>query len=291
MYLFLPTAKNECYTVLTVDVYMTKKKRILFIDDDKLLGDVLTRKIEKEGYEVILVTDGAEGLHHISSDKPDLVLLDILLPTMNGYEVLEAKQKDPTLTNIPIIIISDSGQPVDMERARILGVKDYLIKARLDPQEVMNKINSYLGGPEASDKGVKRLAGQKILWVEDDQFLSSILAVKLSHEGSVGLYAKNGEEALEILGRETPDIILLDLLLPGMTGFEVLQAIRTNSKMTNVPIIVLSNLGQKEDMEKTKELGATKYLIKAEHDLDDIVNEVAKALADRAAVPSPAPTA
>lgn len=291
MYLFLPTAKNECYTVPTVDVYMTKKKRILFIDDDKLLGDVLTRKIEKEGYEVILVTDGAEGLHHISSDKPDLVLLDILLPTMNGYEVLEAKQKDPTLTNIPIIIISDSGQPVDMERARILGVKDYLIKARLDPQEVMNKINSYLGGPEASDKGVKRLAGQKILWVEDDQFLSSILAVKLSHEGSVGLYAKNGEEALEILGRETPDIILLDLLLPGMTGFEVLQAIRTNSKMTNVPIIVLSNLGQKEDMEKTKELGATKYLIKAEHDLDDIVNEVAKALADRAAVPSPAPTA
>jgi CheY-like chemotaxis protein len=76
-----------------------------------------------------------------------------------------------------------------------------------------------------------------------------------------------------------------------MTGFEVLQAIRANSKMTNVPIIVLSNLGQKEDMEKTKELGATKYLIKAEHDLDDIVNEVAKALADRAAVPSPAPTA
>lgn len=260
---------------------MTKKKRVLFIDDDKLLGDVLTRKIEKDGYEVILVTDGAEGLHHISSDKPDLVLLDILLPTMNGYEVLEAKQKDPTLTNIPIIIISDSGQPVDMERARALGVKDYLIKARLDPQEVMNKINAYLGGPEVSDKGVKRLSGQKILWVEDDQFLSSILAVKLSHEGSVGFYAKNGEEALEILGRETPDIILLDLLLPGMTGFEVLQAIRANSKMANVPIIVLSNLGQKEDMEKTKQLGATKYLIKAEHDLDDIVNEVAKALAER----------
>ncbi|MBI2030208.1 response regulator [Candidatus Kaiserbacteria bacterium] len=270
---------------------MTKKKRVLFIDDDKLLGDVLTRKIEKEGYEVILVTDGAEGLHHISSDKPDLVLLDILLPTMTGYEVLEAKQKDPTLTNIPIIIISDSGQPVDMERARTLGVKDYLIKARLDPQEVMNKINSYLGGPEAGDKGVKRLAGQKILWVEDDQFLSSILAVKLSHEGCVGFYAKNGEEALEILSRETPDIILLDLLLPGMTGFEVLQAIRANSKMANVPIIVLSNLGQKEDMEKTKELGATKYLIKAEHDLDDIVNEVAKALAQRAAPPSPAPAA
>ncbi|MBI5004343.1 response regulator [Candidatus Kaiserbacteria bacterium] len=263
------------------------QKHILFIDDDKLLGDILIHKIEKEGYKVTAAMDGAQGLERMKVEKPDLVLLDVLLPTMTGYEILEAKQKDLALANIPVIIISDSGQPVDIERARTLGVKDYLIKARLDPTEVLLKINAYLGTPESSPtKNTGKLAGRKILWVEDDQFLSSILAVKLSHEGCAGLYAKNGEEAIEILNREIPDIILLDLLLPGMTGFDVLKAIRSNPKLSNVPIIVLSNLGQKEDMEKTKELGANKYLIKAEHDLDDIVNEVIKALDEKKATAS-----
>jgi len=134
-----------------------------------------------------------------------------------------------------------------------------------------------------------RLSKQKILWVEDDQFLSSILAVKLSHEGCTGFYAKDAEEALEILNREVPDVILLDLLLPGMSGFDLLKTIRENPRMAQVPLIVLSNLGQKEDIDKTKALGATKYLIKAEHDLDDIVNEVAKVLTEKTPVPTAAP--
>jgi len=272
-----------------------KKKLVLFIDDDALLGDILTHKIKNEGYDVILVSDGAEGFKKISSEKPDLILLDVLLPTMNGYEILEAKQKDTSIAAIPVIIISDSGQPVNVERARALGVKDYLIKAQLDPEEIAAKVRSYLGNenvvtPAIKDTIPKRLLAQKILWVEDDQFLSSILAVKLSHEGCLGLYAKNGEEALEILKQEVPDIILLDLLLPGMTGFEVLKAIRQDSRLAQVPVIVLSNLGQKDDMDKTKTLGATKYLIKAEHDLDDIVNEVASALAERVSTPTPVAT-
>lgn len=265
------------------------KKRILFIEDEQVLGDVLTKKLQGAGYEVTLVRDGGEGLKQIGAQKPDLILLDIILPTMNGYEILEERKKDPSLAGIPVIIISNSGQPIEIDRALALGVKDYLVKAQIEPEEVIAKVRAYVGEGESAvaDPAAQHLAHHKILWVEDDQFLSSILAVKLSHEGCTGLYAKNGEEALGILDHETPDAILLDLLLPGMSGFEFLKAVRANPRLSHVPVIILSNLGQKEDIEKTKELGASKYLVKAEHDLDDIVNEVAKTLAEtKAAAPA-----
>jgi len=143
--------------------------------------------------------------------------------------------------------------------------------------------NIKTGSPEITAAApVLRLTNQKVLWVEDDPFLSTILAAKLAHEGCVYFHAKNGEEALYIAEHDVPDIILLDLLLPGMTGFDILKAIRANARIAQIPVIVLSNLGQKEDVEKSKELGAVKHLVKAEHDLDDIISEVAKVLKDKA---------
>jgi len=257
------------------------KKRILLIEDDPFLGDVLTQKLHDEGYDITLVRDGAEGLKQFQAQKPDLVLLDIILPTMNGYEILEARQKDPVLVSIPVIIISNSGQPVEIDRALALGVKDYLIKAQLDPQEVFEKVRVYLGdnsGQTKKESNAALLAQKKILWVEDDQFLSSILATKLAHDGCTGIYAANGEEALKLAEKEIPDAILLDLLLPGMSGFEVLKALHENPHLSSIPVIVLSNLAQKEDVDRTKAYGAVKYLVKAEHDLDDIIGEVVQVL-------------
>ena len=260
----------------------TMKRRILFIEDDPFLGDVLTQKLRHEGYDVSLVQDGAEGLKQMALQKPDLVLLDIILPTMNGYEILEERQKDPVLYAIPVIIVSNSGQPVEIDRALALGVKDYLVKAQLEPEEVLAKIRMCIGdGEQQTNTTATQLAGKKILYVEDDRFLSDILAVKLSHEGCIGLYATTGEEALEILKHEMPDVILLDIILPGIDGLGVLKAVRENPNLAHLPVIVLSNLGQKEDMEKAKALGATKYFIKAEHDINEIFNEVVKVLNEK----------
>ena len=108
-------------------------KKVLLIEDDVFLGDVLLEKLKKEDYDAHISRDGAEGLEKIKELKPDLVLLDIILPTMNGYEILEAKLKDPSIAKIPVIIISNSGQPVEINRALTLGVKDYFIKAQFDP--------------------------------------------------------------------------------------------------------------------------------------------------------------
>ncbi len=262
--------------------------KILIIEDDIFLGDVLMQKLKSRGYEALLSRDGTSGLKQIRQQHPDLVLLDIILPQMNGYEVLEAKQKDPTIASIPVIVISNSGQPLEINRALALGVKDYLVKAQFDPEEVIVKVRLQLSqvGESATSaaekstelkpasKGSTDLAGKKIMWVEDDKFLSEIIARKLSMQGCVLFHATEGTEALKILEKEELDLILLDILLSGIDGFEILKRIKSGEKTKHIPVILLSNLGQKEDIEKGKMLGAARFLIKAMMTLDEIVEEI-----------------
>ncbi len=113
-----------------------------------ILGDVLNLKLKNTGFEVMLVRDGIEVYEAIKSFNPNLVLLDIILPNMNGYEILEAKQKDPTIAQIPVIIVSNLEQSVEISRALALGAKDYLIKAQVDPDEVLAKVQTQLGNNE-----------------------------------------------------------------------------------------------------------------------------------------------
>lgn len=258
------------------------KKKILIIEDDVFLGKVLHEKLVKAGYDVSLVGDGAEGLKQISIQKPDLLLLDIMLPTKNGYEILEAKQKDPAIARIPVVIVSNSGQPVEINRAISLGASDYLVKAELDPDEVLGKVQQQLGGSSsdgsAPASGEGALAGKKVLWVEDDSFLGDILAAKLSATRCTVLYAKDGETALKLSETETPDIVLLDLVLPGISGFDVLERLKKNDKTKNVPVIILSNLAQESDLERAKKLGAFKHFVKASIDPANIVREIASTL-------------
>lgn len=114
----------------------------------------------------------------------------------------------------------------------------------------------------------------KVLIVEDDQFLTSAYRVKLTKAGFEIVIAADGDEALAILTKETPDLILLDLVLPKKDGFEVLEELRANEKLKNIPVLIASNLGQKEDIDRGKSLGATDYIVKSDMTLDDLVNKI-----------------
>lgn len=122
------------------------------------------------------------------------------------------------------------------------------------------------------------LSGKKVLWVEDDLFLSGLLGQKFKNLGVQIFGSSSGEPALDIARSERPDVILLDLLLPGMSGFEILSELKADDRTKNIPVIVLSNLSQNDDVEKAKNLGAVKYLVKATVSLDDIAVETKKVL-------------
>jgi len=120
-------------------------QKILLVEDEKILADLLEKKLKEKGYKVSVAPNGQAGLSKMKKEDFDLVLLDILMPKMGGFEVLEEIQGDPRLKKIPVIIISNSGQPVEISRALELGAKDYLVKTQFDPQEVIEKIKKQFG--------------------------------------------------------------------------------------------------------------------------------------------------
>lgn len=120
-------------------------KKILLIEDDKFLRELMSKKLITLGYDVVSAADGESGLVMIKETKPDVVLLDLILPGINGFEVLEKAKQDPETVNIPVVILSNLGQGEDIEKGLALGAKDFLVKAHFTPQEIVNKLKSILG--------------------------------------------------------------------------------------------------------------------------------------------------
>jgi DNA-binding response OmpR family regulator len=119
-------------------------KKILLIEDEKMLKEMYTLKFSQEGFEVISVISAEEGLELAKKEKPDLIILDILLPRKNGVFFLKEKNKDPEISQIPIVALSNYDHPETRKEALELGIKDYLIKTDYTPKEIVKKIKKYL---------------------------------------------------------------------------------------------------------------------------------------------------
>jgi len=127
------------------------------------------------------------------------------------------------------------------------------------------------------------MAGQAktVLIVEDDVFLMSLLKNRMESEGFSVLAAKDGEEAIKVLKEIKPDLILLDIILPGRSGFEVLEEMKSDPQIQNSPVMIISNLGQDMDIDRGKDLGALEYFVKARSSMDDVVEKVGSFLKQR----------
>lgn len=117
-------------------------KNILIIEDDEFFRELLRKKLSSKNFNVLEAVDGEKGIEEMKNKKPDLVLLDLLLPNIDGFEVLLKVKADPTTSSIPIIIVSNLGQQEDIERGLKLGAVDYLIKSQFDIDQIIDKINS-----------------------------------------------------------------------------------------------------------------------------------------------------
>ena len=270
----------------------SKKKKILVVEDEKPLLMAIKSKLEIEGYEVVFAEDGEKGEELIKTEKPDLLLLDILLPKKDGFEILEDLKKEKIV--LPIIIISNSGQPVEIERAKNLGVLDFLIKANFSPAEVLEKVEQVFStgatdekkeGEQSEEEALLEEKSEftappvadgmsRILVVEDDEFLREVMCQKLIKEGFGVSAAIDAMGAFEEIKKSLPHLILLDLILPGMDGFEFLSQFKKDAGTKNIPVIVLSNLGQKEDVDRAMSMGAADYMVKANFTPAEIVQKI-----------------
>ncbi|MBD3208044.1 MAG: response regulator [Candidatus Nealsonbacteria bacterium] len=119
--------------------------KILIIEDDRFLRELISKKLTDEGYDISQAVNGEEGIKKAKEVKPDLILLDLILPSMDGFEVLSRIKKDEGVASIPVIILSNLGQKEEVERGLDLGATDYMIKAHFTPGEIIEKIKNVLG--------------------------------------------------------------------------------------------------------------------------------------------------
>ncbi len=235
---------------------------ILIVDDDETNRDILSRRLLREGYTVEQAADGRQALNLLEVERYDLILLDIMMPGMDGYEVLLKIKNDPRLHDIPVIMFSAVADRFSMDRCQTLGAYDYLIK----PCEVtMLKARMWrclfelkLNRPTNRAEHPPRV----ILIVEDNALNRDLLSRRVKKLGHIPLIAASGDEGLTLLEQNTVDLILLDIMMPRMDGCELLQTLRSRQPLRNVPIIMVSALGDNASLERCRNLGADDFVVK-----------------------------
>jgi len=199
---------------------------VLVIDDDATVQDLLRRSLNRDGFRVETASDGATGLARARELRPAIITLDVMMPGMDGWEVLAALKEDPETADIPVIVVS-----IVDERGLgfSLGAADYLTKP-LDFSRLSSVVNRH----------AKVGQGQRVLVVEDDEATQELLQKRLTKEGWQVVAASNGREALERLTEGTPDLVLLDLMMPEMDGFEFLEAFRKQPGCAQITVVVMT---------------------------------------------------
>ena len=126
---------------------MAEGTKVLIVEDDKFLSELISTKLTKEGFEIVLATDGESGLEQAISERPHIILLDIMLPGMSGFEVLQSLKghTDQGVANTPVLILSNFGQESKVKQGLEMGAKDYLVKANFTTGEIVEKIKTTLG--------------------------------------------------------------------------------------------------------------------------------------------------
>jgi CheY-like chemotaxis protein len=203
-------------------------KIILVIDDDKIMRELLKNYLSKLGYSVAIAGDGEEGIKLAHKLRPDAILLDVQMPGMDGWRVLSNLKANPMLSDIPVIMTS-----IEEHRnmGSALGATDYLVKP-VGRDQLANILKKYRIGDDS-----KRLA----MVIEDDTVIREIISTMLKNEGWRVFKAENGRVALEHLKDKKPSLILLDLLMPEMDGFEFIAHLRQQEKWRSIPVVVLTS--------------------------------------------------
>jgi signal transduction histidine kinase/DNA-binding response OmpR family regulator len=200
--------------------------KVLVIDDDTLVHDMLRRMFNKEGFDVYTATTGEEGIERAREIKPNAIILDVLMPGMDGWSVLAVLKEDQELSGIPVIMLS---MVDDRTRGYSLGVTEYLTKPA-DKQQMLAVLR----------RAVRRGPVAPVLIVDDDQSQRELLRRTLEGEGWEVIAAHNGRAAMDSVEARRPACIVLDLLMPEMDGMQFIQELRANPEFQEIPIAVLT---------------------------------------------------
>jgi hypothetical protein len=245
--------------------------KILVIDDEQTVRDLMRRFLAREGFDVVTAKDGEEGLAVARQLHPALITLDVLMPGLDGWSVLQALKADPDLAEVPVVMLTIVDEK---NKGYALGASDYVTKP-IDRE----RLRALLG--RFCEPGVEKRA----LIVEDDPDTRRWLHQALEREGWQVSEAVNGRKALACLADTAVNVILLDLMMPEMDGFEFLAERRKNAALCRIPVIVVTAADLSEDDRRRLNGGVLHVLQKSAQTRDQLLGElrelVARCLPDR----------
>jgi CheY-like chemotaxis protein len=203
---------------------------VLVVEDDPRAAELLRLQLEAAGFGVAVSRDGEQGLELARRLRPVAIALDIVLPGVDGWEVLARLKADAALGEIPVVIVSMLDE---RGRGFALGAADYLVKpvGRDDLLAALRRVAPVPQGPDGP---------AKVLAVDDDPLALELVEAVLAPLGYAVLRASGGEEGIELARRERPALVILDLLMPGVDGFAVVEALRSEPSTAEIPIIILT---------------------------------------------------
>jgi CheY-like chemotaxis protein len=210
--------------MLLVDGKLLQMSTVLVVDDEEPVRDLMQRFLVKEGFRVVTAPGGEEGLRLARELKPDAITLDVMMPGMDGWAVLAALKADPETADIPVVMVTIVD---DKNMGYALGATDYLTKP-VDRNRLLAVLERY------------RRAGLPVLVVDDDPLIRELMRRALEKEGCLVAEAENGRVALERVRERPPGLILLDLMMPEMDGFDFLLELRRQDAWRTIPVVVVT---------------------------------------------------
>ena len=255
-----------------VEVATERGDLVLVVDDDSAARDLLTRFLERESFEVKTARDGREGLALARRYRPKVVLLDIEMPNIDGWQVLQSLRSDPALAETPVIMIS-----VLHERSVgfAMGADDYLVKP-IDRAELKRVLDRFDG----------RRAPMRVLVVDDDADARGWMAAMLAREGWVTEMAVDGRDAIGKIDRGMPDLIILDLMMPVMDGFAFLRSLRARPDARHVHVVVLTAKDVTREERAVLEGKVDRVIQKGSVKLDELREELRRLVPEAVSPPS-----
>jgi signal transduction histidine kinase/CheY-like chemotaxis protein len=241
----------------------TEEPLILVVDDDATARDLVVRHLERAGFAAVAARGGQEGLRLVRELRPAAVTLDIMMPDLDGWTVLAAIKGDPALASTPVVLISIVDQK---NRGYALGAADYLVKP-VDRTKLVETLTHICG----SSSG-------KALLVDDDEMVRRSVRQALEPIGWKVTEAENGEVAIEAISAARPDVIILDLMMPTMDGFEFLDELRGRLDWQSIPIVVITAKDLTDEDRARLNGGVERIIQKSDRDemLRQLTREISK---------------
>jgi CheY-like chemotaxis protein len=243
--------------------------KILVVEDDTVSAEMIRARLAKQGYKVIVAKTGEDGVRLAKEEMPDLILMDMLLPGMHGLEATIQLKKNPQTKKIPIFALTFMNSPDFIKACYEDGICVFLRKP-YDFKELLKNVQRYV-----SDD---RTRSQKIMIINDNPDLISVMTTTLKKHGFEVISAPEGMIRVDDVHKKKPDLILLDIDMLEEWGITVFNILKKSDETTSIPIVLTANQWNSEDLQElAAKLGAEAYIPKSE-EFEEVISKIKKIL-------------